>query len=536
MKLWHLVLLTGVLWAGVYLPGLGSVELKGEEARRVVPGRTMLQTGDWVVPRVGGKAYSRKPPLVNWIAAASFSISGVQNEWSARLPTAFAVLALALATAVLVARSIGVREAFFAVLFLLTNIGLMEKGRLAEIEGLYISLTGIAILLWVVSWHRQASPWGRWLWAFLFLGLAFLAKGPPHLIFFYAIVWGLLRASGQSREWKHPAHFAGWVVFAVIVLPWALANQMHNESGNSGDVWLEQMTARLDPRQYDIGSWLRAIPQSLINYLPWVLLVPLWWNPAVEQRWRQRGERSLALFRGLRWGTVLAFLVIVLIPTSRPRFSLPLLVPASVLLGMAVAELRGLKKEAVVRWWRWACFGGGVLLLIASLMVPYLAWPQGALLALLESVVLVGGVFVLLRALRLARGTPSLEKLGFCSAGLAILLGAFYAFAVVPEVNRHDDVRSFGAEVRLATANGRPIVVYKAGYQPFTFYLGAETREVASWNGLGDQLAWILLRTGRWEQERGKLTAKFGKPEFVFDFENPREHDEKKQYLLAGWK
>ncbi len=60
----HIVLL---VWAAIYLPGLGSLEIKGEEGRRILPAVTMLQTGNYLVPYVGSEPYFRKPPLVNWI-------------------------------------------------------------------------------------------------------------------------------------------------------------------------------------------------------------------------------------------------------------------------------------------------------------------------------------------------------------------------------------------------------------------------------------------------------------------------------------
>src|SRR6266446_452694 len=89
----HIVLL---VWAAIYLPALGSLEIKGEEGRRILPAVTMLQTGNFLVPYVGSEAYFRKPPLVNWLVAASFKLTGVRNEWTARLPSALAILVVAL--------------------------------------------------------------------------------------------------------------------------------------------------------------------------------------------------------------------------------------------------------------------------------------------------------------------------------------------------------------------------------------------------------------------------------------------------------
>ena len=66
------LLIVLLVWAVVYLPALGSLAIKGEEGRRILPAIQMLKTGDYVVPQVGSNPYFRKPPLVNWLVAGSF--------------------------------------------------------------------------------------------------------------------------------------------------------------------------------------------------------------------------------------------------------------------------------------------------------------------------------------------------------------------------------------------------------------------------------------------------------------------------------
>src|SRR6266850_4589005 len=95
------------VWAAIYLPGLGSLEIKGEEGRRILPAITMLDTGNYLVPQVGSEPYFRKPPLVNWLVAASFKLTGHRNEWTARLPSALCVLAVALAFIIVARASLG---------------------------------------------------------------------------------------------------------------------------------------------------------------------------------------------------------------------------------------------------------------------------------------------------------------------------------------------------------------------------------------------------------------------------------------------
>src|SRR6185369_4958968 len=84
------ILVAGV-WAAIYLPALGSFEIKGEEGRRILPAMAMLESGNYLVPQVGSDTYFSKPPLVNWLIAASFKIFGVRSEWTARLPSVLAV-------------------------------------------------------------------------------------------------------------------------------------------------------------------------------------------------------------------------------------------------------------------------------------------------------------------------------------------------------------------------------------------------------------------------------------------------------------
>src|SRR5437764_2041632 len=150
----HIVLL---VWAAIYLPALGSLEIKGEEGRRILPAVTMLQTGNFLVPYVGSEAYFRKPPLVNWLVVALFKLTGVRNEWTARLPSAVAVLAVAIAFVTLGPRSLGSLGSLFAALVWLANFANVEKGRLIEIEALYVSLTALAFIFWIAAYRAEKT-------------------------------------------------------------------------------------------------------------------------------------------------------------------------------------------------------------------------------------------------------------------------------------------------------------------------------------------------------------------------------------------
>ncbi len=237
-----IVLLT---WALIYLPSLGSIAIKGEEGRRILPAIRMLETGNYIVPQVGSNPYYRKPPLVNWLVAATFKISGVRNEWTARLPSVLAVLAVAMAFVTIARPSLGPRGSIVAALIWMTNIGMIEKGRLIEIEALYVSLCGLAIIFWLSFWDQKKSPWLIWTPASVFLGIGLLAKGPTHLVFFYAIVLAVL---WHTKDWRllfHPAHFVGLAIMLAIPAAWAIPFVQRTTTETAVDKWSAQFTGRL---------------------------------------------------------------------------------------------------------------------------------------------------------------------------------------------------------------------------------------------------------------------------------------------------
>lgn len=143
-----------LVWTLIYLPALGSIAIRGEEGRRILPAIRMLETGNYIVPETGSNPDHRKPPLVNWLVAGSFKIFGARNEWIARLPSVLAVLAVAVAFVTVARASLGPRGSIIAALIWMTNIGMIEKGRLIEIEALYVSLCGLAIIFWLSFWGQ----------------------------------------------------------------------------------------------------------------------------------------------------------------------------------------------------------------------------------------------------------------------------------------------------------------------------------------------------------------------------------------------
>lgn len=331
------LLIVLALWAAIYLPGLGSTELRGEEGRRILPSVTMLETGDWLVPYVGGKPFLRKPPLMNWVIAASFKLTGVRNEWTARLPSALAVLALGLTIAG--SGLLKPRAALAAALMAMTTFGLLAKARFAggEIEGVYAPLFGIAIVAWLAAWKRGASPWRVWLVPAILLGLAALAKGPLHVLFFYGIVIAVLWAEKRIRALLHPAHFVGVALMCAIFAAWAVPYFQTEAASKASKVWKDQMANRVTENRFDWKSYATNVPRGVGDLLPWVLLAPAVWRSRKTDP--ECSEQSLPT-KPVLLASGAMFFALLLIPGILPRYVLPLGVPLALVLAAVIEPTR----------------------------------------------------------------------------------------------------------------------------------------------------------------------------------------------------
>jgi 4-amino-4-deoxy-L-arabinose transferase-like glycosyltransferase len=318
-----------LLWAALYLPWLGSSDLRSEEGHRVMPAIEMMQSGDYLVPRVAGQLYLCKPPLVNWIVAASFRLSGGWNEWSARLPSALALLALGCFVLIAGRKLLGARGAFAAALACLTSLGLIEKGRMIEIEAIYVTLFAFALLSWLLCWQARKSPWVTWTVPWIFLGLGLLAKGPALLLFFYAAVAAVLWQMRRLRELSHPAHFVGLCLMSGIFLCWAWPYSRAIDGQLISQTWKSEFVMRLNGEESNFIYWLDNFPTALSYFLPFGLFLPF-------VRCSQMSTAQAPIARGLLYGAIVPSVFVLLLPGAIARYVLPAVVPAACVFGFAI--------------------------------------------------------------------------------------------------------------------------------------------------------------------------------------------------------
>jgi 4-amino-4-deoxy-L-arabinose transferase-like glycosyltransferase len=454
-------------WAAIYLPALGSLEIKGEEGRRILPAVTMLETGNYLVPQVGSEPYYRKPPLVNWLVAASFKVTGARNEWTARLPSVLCVLAVALAFLTVARRSLGPNGSLIAALIWLANFGTIEKGRLIEIEALYVSLFGLAFIFWLSGWQQRRSSWLTWTVPWIFLGLGLLAKGPLHLLFFYAVVTVVLYREGELRKLLSVPHITGVLIMTGIFAAWAIPYWLAMRDANVAQNWSAQLTGRLTGDDFKLGSWLLNIPRGLAYFLPWTLLLPL----VAKTKWATNSDRNLA--HALGWGAALPFLLVNLLPGGLPRYSMPALVPACWLMAMMLAAEN-------VRW--------------------------------------RGKIFEPKTRLRFVLSTAIAASILLC----------VYAVAVVPALQRRSKVKPIAAQIDRHVPDSERLYALDPDYQPFLFYVRSHLVYVNRLDEVPTTARYLLVQP---EREREVVESERWSPSHARPIERITDYRKRKIIL-----
>lgn len=468
------VLIVAVLWAALYLPGLGTLQMKGEEARRTMPAMTMIETGNWLVPSVGGESYARKPPLLNWCIALVIQITHRPNEWSARLPSVLAVLLMAQGLLLFLRRLLGAEAALLAAAMYLVNATVIEKGRIAELESFTLATYGLAFLAWFDGEWRGAK-FAHWLLAGVCLSLGQLTKGPmPTLLFFYLPVGLHLWRTHRLRELLLPGHLA---CLALTWLPFLIWSQwMFRELGadNVSAVWSKELVMRVVPEKFSVAEYLGVILRGVLNFLPWALFLPLLWRRSLLE---QIPAAQRGLFVAVRRACVIGFVVVGCLPGARARYTVQLLVPLYVLLAWAMtrADL--------------SCWLPGWRRLLQGMLTIAAAGALGVAIYLREGAMTWGiGVALTLMAAALwprVRRFASVTALALgTAAATALVLGAVWLLIAGLGHRWPSAERQAAREIMAGVPPDQKLCAVRPGYERVLFYLGFNVRYVPGLDAL----------------------------------------------------
>jgi 4-amino-4-deoxy-L-arabinose transferase-like glycosyltransferase len=497
---------------------LGAMGLVGpDEPRYAWIARAMATSGDWVTPRLYGQPWFEKPILYYWLGTIGFRLN-LPAEWAARLPSAFAALAAAIAIAWLAWKHYGSVDyisnspALLAPLIFSSSAAAVGFARAATPDMLFsacvtLGMAGAACVLRRAGALRgnqieHASVSRRDLMSLLLfggsLGLAALAKGPAAIILAGGAIgiWAL--ATGSWRAAFRLAHPLAIAAFCVVALPWYIICARRNPDFIHAFIFQHNFERYLTPVfQHKQPFWFFG-PMTLLALLPWTVLL----IPAAQEGlrlWREKSWRDSPGFFVACWA-VFPVVFFSFSQSKLPGYILPAIPPLALLLAVACTRFprpdsKSNRGIAIALALTWAAIGLSIVFSIHRLTQvtgdnASRTLIHCALVAIAGSVVILAFEYLRLRGALLI------------SALLVALLVEIAGARILPALDPYISARPH-AQLLLNDRRPERIFTYHLNRSwdfGLAFYLH---RELPEWSPQDSQAALVLTNPKGLEDIRG---------------------------------
>ena len=395
-----------------------------DEARFPLLAQDILTRGDWLFPHLSGAVYHNKPILLAWLIALVSWPLGYVTQFTAVIPSAVAAFAMGLVIFGLGREMFDAAAGKYAALTALTTQGFFLHARIPMPDILMAAF--ITASLWML-WRMARGTPRAWVGFYVLVGLAFWAKGPGGFMpLIVAVGWAALGRS--SASWRALNLPLGLPLLALVVAPWPVFRLFQHSAGLRQAVVHNQILWYL-PRDLRAGMVAEPVQNAFGILFPWVFLVPIVLVEAARSLRRRGAERDALLLLVVALATM--FLAIAVSQQQRFRYYLPLVAPASLLIGWWAEGVLS-RRIALKIPWR-VCAAVGVVLVAAgvvgvlhrrnALNEVSMVWP--AYLAL--AIVLVATVAAIAAAVVIGAPERRLVR-GFAAAwvGCAVLVVSSY--------------------------------------------------------------------------------------------------------------
>lgn len=366
------------------------------EARNFISAREMLTDNNWILTTMNGEARYEKPPLPTWITAGFGYLFGISS-----------VLALRWAALLFVA-SIGISTYLLSLKLELTKSHSLINGFIILTSFYVIGITIEAP--WDIYTHglmlmalyqlfqlfkSEKTAVLRSLLFVLFLAGSVLSKGPVSL---YALFLPFVIAYGIAYKFKGGAlHFLK--IFSLLIFGIVLGG------------WWYFHVRIADPETFSIiaeretSNWSSYNTRPFYYYWSFFVQSGIWTIPAFVSLLYPYLKSRVANLKAYRFSffwTILAVILLSIIPEKKSRYLMPVLIPLAINTGFyieyLIREFKNLKskKETVPVYFQFGLIGTIAILfwMVGFFINPF---PSGIILVrfIVSSVVLaVLGVLI----------------------------------------------------------------------------------------------------------------------------------------------
>jgi hypothetical protein len=329
-----------------YFSHLGAIGFVGpDEPRYAWIARDMMESRDWVTPRLYGKPWFEKPPLLYWGAGLAFKWFGV-SEAAARLPSALSALLATLAVAWLALRLYGAETARWLLLLLPTTVGMIGFSHAAATDMPFSGMLTIAMVCAAVilrltrNEHTPILPRTPWLALLLFgcfLGLAVLAKGPAAIILSGGAVFSWALFTRRWRDAFRLLHPVAIVSFCATALPWYVLCTRRNPDFFRVFIIEHNFKRFLTPEFQHIQPFWYYGPIFFLAVLPWSAAFV--WATIVGGIRVVRDEYLSAIVKYFLCWIIFCLLFFSISQSKLPGYILPAIPPLGLLMARCCVAL-----------------------------------------------------------------------------------------------------------------------------------------------------------------------------------------------------
>jgi dolichol-phosphate mannosyltransferase len=259
-------LLAGLLFWG----HLAYPFVEPDESRYAQISLEMLQSGDFVVPRLLGEPYLDKPPLLYWVTAASFQAFG-PHEFGARFPSALAAVLTVLITFGLGTPLFGSRPAFLASLMLLLSLGFVLSGRFLIMDGPLALFTTVCLLASFLAVRGPHVRLSWWLLAAVACSLGILTKGPVAVVLAVPPLVSLLWLDPRHARVRIGHWLAAIAVILLVTAPWFILIAQRQGEFASHFLWKHHVLRFVSAFNHQAPVWY-YLPVLFLGMFPSSLL------------------------------------------------------------------------------------------------------------------------------------------------------------------------------------------------------------------------------------------------------------------------
>ena len=364
------------------MPALGLADFYSKgEPREAIVAYTMLEHGNWILPINNGGDIPYKPPFFHWCIALCSLLQGYVSELTSRLPSAIALVLMAVGGFKFFARRRGVGLALIATVLTLTAFEVHRAGTNCRVDMVNTAFMVGALYLMYAWWERgkHALPW----LAILCMSGAALTKGPVGILL-PCFVMGVFMLTQRENVWSAFWRMALSALCAMLLpLLWYYAAWQQG-----GDEFLrlvkeenvDRLLGKMSYESHENPFWYNFIT-LITGWLPYTLMLlcslfVLPWKQFSKTRLVQsiRKADSLQMFTWLSFGLILFFYCIP--KSKRSVYLLPCYPFMAMLMAQYIVWLMSNKKDVVLKAFVWIMAAIGIILTLAFVVLKWQCVPD----------------------------------------------------------------------------------------------------------------------------------------------------------------